>query len=77
MESISKYVLEQAGKKYDQFILPESKCIRVEDLEVIVAKLIIPHRMFFLPSISPSQTPSLVNIFMDHPSALTVLVHRV
>lgn len=77
MESISKYVLEQAGKKYDQFILPESKCIRVEDLEVVVYGFVIPHRMFCLPSISPNQKPSLVNIFMDHPSVLTVLVRRV
>ena len=34
MEYLSKYVLEKAGEKYDQFFLPESKCIGAEDLEV-------------------------------------------
>ena len=34
MEGIAKYVLEMAGQGKDEFYLPESKCIRVEDVEV-------------------------------------------
>lgn len=34
MEDIAKYVLDEAGKDKDKFILPESRCIRVDDVEV-------------------------------------------
>ena len=34
MEGIAKYVLEMAGEGKDEFFLPESKCIKVEDVEV-------------------------------------------
>lgn len=34
MEGIAKFVLGKAGEDKDQFILPENRCIRVEDVEV-------------------------------------------
>lgn len=33
-EGIAKYVLEMAGEGKDEYFLPESKCIKVEDVEV-------------------------------------------
>lgn len=34
MEGISKFVLGKAGEDKDDYILPENRCIRVEDVEV-------------------------------------------
>ena len=37
MEDIAKYVLDEAGKDKDKFILPESRCIRVDDVEKVLS----------------------------------------
>ena len=38
MEDIAKYVLDEAGKDKDKFILPESQCIRVDDVKVSIGR---------------------------------------
>ena len=35
MEDIAKFVLGKAGEDKDHFIVPENRCIRVEDVEVV------------------------------------------
>lgn len=47
MEDIAKYVLDEAGKDKDKFILPESRCIRVDDVEVSASGSISPFRRCF------------------------------
>ena len=34
MEGIAKFVLDKAGEGKENFILPENRCIRVDDVEV-------------------------------------------
>ena len=35
MEGIAKFVLGKAGEDKDHYIVPENRCIRVEDVEVV------------------------------------------
>lgn len=35
MEGIAKFVLGKAGEEKNHYILPENRCIRVDDVEVM------------------------------------------
>lgn len=48
MEGISKFVLGKAGEDKDRYIIPENRCIRVEDVEVSNESIIHCRKSFLL-----------------------------
>ena len=42
MEGIAKYVLTMAGEGKKDYIMPENKCIRVEDVEKVLMDVGVP-----------------------------------
>lgn len=73
MEGISKFVLGKAGEDKDNFILPENRCIRVEDVEV-GDRIIIDIRKSFLLLVFLIKIVILFqeSIYKEKPSALIV-----